>query len=806
LAYYFHTLGKLIKLHSIGTFMKPNLPMNQSVIALSVLSVLSVTSLPAMAQASKEQQAETETEKLETIQVTGRSVSYANSTISSEMKKQQTPMTSALSIIDNLPGVLVNEGDPFGSDEWSTSISMRGFQLDLASQQIGMTVDGISNGNSNYGGGTKASRYIDTENLRSVEVSQGTADISSRSNEALGGTLDFTTIRPGLDEKLTVSTTLGEYNARKFYTRYDTGEIAKDTFAWVSISTQQNDDYMGGSITNSRDHAEGKIISRVGEVDLTGYLSYDDAQEYTYQRIYGLGQYAQEPNWDGLTNNFSGVPYQDQAFRETWGTERENLFGYLQADFMVNDVEVSTNVYYHKNEGMGKWMPYYMADVTDDGTGNPHSELDSSTTASGGSSLGSIYFVNRDGQSLSPNEGCVSSIGYPYGGGGAEIDPGCYDQGAMPVSSNRHSNYNKERFGVNADFIWNTTIAGMANTVRGGFWYEDYQRDENRTWHKTIDAATSPRYESNPYWTQYSREFPVETLMYYVEDEIDAGFAKFRLGAKQFNVDVSKDDQFSPANDLNVSSDSDALISAGFVAPLPMRGLEIFGGYAENFAAIKDGVLERDDTDVSQIEPETADNIDLGLRYSTPGFNASITYYNIKFENRITFVSNESVNGIDFLEAAAGGYINDGGVESDGIEASLDYSLTDNLGIYVSYTKNDSTYTDEAFLGNTVLGSAQDMAVVSFDYTKGDFYAGFSSKYVGERFLDQANTQETDAYVVSDLYVGKTAYEFGGAIESMELSFTINNVFDKNYLGTIAPNAGWIGAPRTAALNVKFVM
>ena len=68
------------------------------------------------------------------------------------MKKQQTPMTSALSIIDNLPGVLVNEGSPFGSDEWSTSISIRGFTLDLESQQIGMTVDGISNGNSNYGG------------------------------------------------------------------------------------------------------------------------------------------------------------------------------------------------------------------------------------------------------------------------------------------------------------------------------------------------------------------------------------------------------------------------------------------------------------------------------------------------------------------------------------------------------------------------------------------------------------------------------------------------------------------------------
>jgi outer membrane receptor protein involved in Fe transport len=98
------------------------------------------------------------------------------------------------------------------------------------------------------------------------------------------------------------------------------------------------------------------------------------------------------------------------------------------------------------------------------------------------------------------------------------------------------------------------------------------------------------------------------------------------------------------------------------------------------------------------------------------------------------------------------------------------------------------------------------MAVISFDYTKGDFYAGFSTKYVGERFLDQANTQETDSYVVSDLYVGKTAYAIGGSIDSIELSFTVNNLFDENYLGSIAPNAGWIGAPRTAVFNVKVVM
>ena len=785
--------------------MNTYVPKKRSFITLSVLAAMSLTSMHALAQEADAKAAE-EDKDVESILVTGRNVSYANSATSTEMKKQQTPMTSALALIDNLPGVLVTEGDPFGSDEWSTTISIRGFQVNLDSQQIGMTVDGIANGNSNYGGGTKASRYIDTENLRGTVVSQGTADISSRSNEALGGTMDFTTIMPALDEQLTVSTTFAEYNGSKVYVRYDTGEIAPDTFAWLSLSTQQNDDYMDGSITNTRDHLEGKIISTVGEVDLTGYVSYDDAQEFTYQRVYGLAQYAQNPDWDGLTESWSGIPYQDQVYRGGWVTERENFFTYLKADFSVGSVDFSTNVYYHENEGTGKWNPYYIADVTDDGTGNANSELDSSTTAFGGASQGLIYFVNSAGEALSPVDGCVSSISSPYGGGGAEVDPNCYEQGAIAVSSNRHTHYNKKRIGINGDFVWNTTIADMDNVVRGGFWYEDYQRDEYRDWHKTIDASTSARYENTPYWVQYDREFPVETLMYYVENELDAGFAKLRLGAKQFNVDVSKEDQFTPENNLDISSDSDVLISAGFVAPLPVDGLELFGGYAENFAAVKDAVLERDDTDISTVEPETADNIDFGLRYSTPGFNASLTYYTIEFENRITFVSNEDVNGIDFLESAAGGYINDGGIESDGIEASIDYSITDSLGIYVSYTKNDSTYTDEGVSGNTVIGSPEDMAVVSFDYTKGDFYAGFSTKYVGERFLDQANTQETDSYIVSDLYLGKTAYDIGGGIDSVELSFTVNNVFDEDYLGSIAANAGWIGAPRIASFNVRVAM
>ncbi|WP_352311640.1 TonB-dependent receptor plug domain-containing protein, partial [Psychrobacter sp. W2-37-MNA-CIBAN-0211] len=81
--------------------------------------------------------------------------------------------SSVLSVIDNLPGISINEGDAFGGDDWSTTITMRGFSIDSNQQQLGMTVDGIPNGGSNYGGGAKANRYLDSENLVTVEVGQG---------------------------------------------------------------------------------------------------------------------------------------------------------------------------------------------------------------------------------------------------------------------------------------------------------------------------------------------------------------------------------------------------------------------------------------------------------------------------------------------------------------------------------------------------------------------------------------------------------------------------------------------------------
>ena len=753
--------------------------------------------------------AETETKEdtvIDEITVVGKSVSFANASMSQEMKLQQSSMTSALAVIDNLPGVLVNEGDTFGADDWSTTVSIRGFQLSLDEQQIGITIDGIANGNSNYGGGAKANRYIDTENLGTVEVSQGTSDIRSRSNEALGGTLNFTTIDPTEEAGLTTSFSLGQFQSQKAFVRLNTGEIAPGTRAWVSVSSAQSSDWVDQTAENTRDHLAAKIISEQGDVKYTGYFSYDDTHEDNYQRI-SLAQFAENPDWDRLTAEWTGTPYVDQAYRKGWSTLRENIFGYLQAEYSTDNLEASANVYFHKNEGRGDWVPPYLVNVTDDGAGNPESEVVGNTTVMGGAALGQLFFVNRDGVALAPDADCQSSITFPYGGAGAQYDPLCYGQGAVPVGSYRHTHYQKSRFGFNADFAYFSKLGDVDNTLRGGVWYEDYEREEYRDWHKIIDSSSNYKFDHVAYWRQYDRKFPVQTTMLYLENEVDFGMVSARVGAKQFMVELEAQDNFTNTASGVVDSDSDLLLTAGVVAQTGIDGLEVFAGYAENFAAVKDTVLERDTSVFDNIEPETAENIDVGIRFVSDRITAAATFYDITFENRLVFIAPDSPDAIDYLIGTNGSYVNVGGIESSGFEMNATVYINDNWAVYGSYTNNKSEYAEGSLdfpAGNTVYGSAEDMFVLSIDWAQDNYFAGLSNKMVGDRWMDAANTQRIEGYMVSDLYAGVSVEAPFSGLQNMQVRLTINNLTDESYLGGVAGQSAWISSPRTAVMNMSF--
>ena len=103
---------------------------------------------------------------LETVSVVAEEPRiFARNVVAEPMMMQQSNITAVTSVVDNLPGVSVQEGDAYGFDDWSSNVAMRGFQVTINEAQIGTTVDGFPNGTSDYWGGSKANRFIDPMNL-----------------------------------------------------------------------------------------------------------------------------------------------------------------------------------------------------------------------------------------------------------------------------------------------------------------------------------------------------------------------------------------------------------------------------------------------------------------------------------------------------------------------------------------------------------------------------------------------------------------------------------------------------------------
>lgn len=764
--------------------------------------------IPAIAQ-------ESEVQQIQEIVITGAARTYSALSTTQSMRDQQNPITSVLSTIDNLPGVNVTEGDTFGFDDWSTTVNLRGYQTSLGDQQVGTTIDGFPNGDSNYGGGAKANRYIDSMNSGGVEVNQGIASIDTRTTESLGGTLNFTTDNPVEEQRMRLQLSNGDFNSRRYYGRYDTGRILNETTrAWFSFNHNEATDWMEGSAQNERDHFAAKFITEFSDqYTLTGYYVWDDIHEDNYQRLYSADDFARDADWDRLIGEWTDTPYINQVYRRGWSTNRENNFGYLKldADF-TDELSAEIGVYRHEMDGRGDWIPPYIANVTDD-AGGPEYEIAGNLPVLGGSNSGRIYFVNAAGESLSPAAGCESSITFPYGGAGASYDPGCYPANAIPVQSFRHTHYARERDGMTLDFDWETEFGEFTNTLSGGYWFEDSERHEWRDWHKLSDARIGIEFDQIPYWMQYNRVYPRETTMWYLQDQIAIDDLTFTFGIREFDVDNARNDLFDASNAINFNSSSDTLLSGGATWTTPVDGMELFFGYSENIKPILDLVLERQITDV--IEPETAENLELGLRYVGARFTASAVLFDNTFENRLEFFdAAAATSGIpNYTIGNDGRYDNVGGVESSGFELAANFNINQNWSVYASYTDTDATYVGSGlgaeadaalgiFSGRKVVNTPESMWVLSLDWNRGPYLAGLSAKNVGDRYVNNSNSWLAESYTVTDLYFNVRGGEIADYLQGFDLGIVVNNLFDESYLGGISGGGAWIGAPRTAAFTV----
>jgi iron complex outermembrane receptor protein len=195
-----------------------------------------------------------------------------------------TPGTSPLKAVQKLPGVNFQSSDAFGAYEWSTRISLRGFNQN----QLGFTLDGVPLGDMSYGNfnGLHVSRAIISENVGTVTVAQGAGALGEASTSNLGGTLQFASRKPSDTFGLEASGTYGDEDTYHSYTRIESGDLSGNGLkGYLSYGFLQTDKWKG--FGQQRQHqANAKIMQDLGDRgSITGFFNFSDRREQDYQDL-----------------------------------------------------------------------------------------------------------------------------------------------------------------------------------------------------------------------------------------------------------------------------------------------------------------------------------------------------------------------------------------------------------------------------------------------------------------------------------------------------------------------------------------
>lgn len=198
----------------------------------------------------------------------------------------------------------------------------------------------------------------------------------------------------------------------------------------------------------------------------------------------------------------------------------------------------------------------------------------------------------------------------------------------------------------------------------------------------------------------------------------------------------------------------------------------------------------RENTPENRPKHEQLINLETGYRYKSRKFIANANFYYMMYNNQLVLTG--QINDV-------GGYTRTNVDESyrAGIELDAGYKLFRNVSIagnltlsqnkiaeFTEYVDNYDTYVqDEIVHTNTDLAfSPNVIGALAIDYqpVKG-LEIGFTSKYVGQQYLDNTSSEDRkiDAYNFSNLRLTYTLKDV--VFTEMTVGIQVNNVFDQLY-------------------------
>ncbi len=696
-----------------------------------------------------------------------------------------TPGTSPIKVLEKLPSVNYQSASPFGSNEWSTRISVRGF----TQNQLGFTLDGVPLGDMSYANfnGLHISRAISSDNIASTELSQGAGSLSTASSSNLGGTIAFFSKDPSYEMGATSSATYGSNDAWRVFTRFETGDMGGGVRAYVSGDYSDTPKWKGEGAQHAY-HINSKLVAPIGTrgefkafVNYS-YLADDDYADMTPDLLSRHGY-----NWDYLRYDFKtakaigdnllgsgtytddydgyGTLTADDAYYDGYGLRKDLLVGVSVGYDLTDKLHVNVSPYYHHNRGIGTWWTPYVA----------------SPSGANISVRGTEYWIDR--------EGVTANLSYDLFRG---------------------------------------------NKLEVGGWIENNDYKQARDYFGLDDSDTSsiaPReWPTDPFAYDYFYKFNINTYQYFIQDSWDVT-DNLKVSGGWKGLDVQIDSSYDPQRTSDSWATAGSLESKDLFLPQigvnyrPIDQVELFASYAENMRAFTTTPFITSPTQFETLKenglkPETSRTYEAGVRLHLPRFEGSLVGYHVRFKNRLFAVSPCSA-----IQSCSSVLNNVGSVTTNGLEVTGEYRLTHAISFYGSYAYTHAEYDDDVYNGaGELVAASAGKAVVDqprhlingeISYDDGTFLGNVHVNYQSKRYATYENDLSFAGRALVDVTLG---YRFHSddALDGTEIQLNVTNVTDKKYVATIGETGGYltsystgdyqyflVGAPRQWFVTLK---
>lgn len=737
---------------------------------LSLLISLCLAAPLAQAQNATQQDTPPTAKTLDSVSVTGKRLSEAVEAIGTDKITSTVAITrqallsapsgiSGLKMLESLPGFNVQANDALGMYEFGNSVSVRAFNF----QQIGFLLDGIPMGRSDQFGGSPIYRYVENENLQSVTASSGAGDVSQPSYASLGPIVSYDTMLPAKEFGGSLSQTFGSDNLRRSFARLDFGEHS-GLSGYLSGSRTKSDLWRGPGYLK-RDHVEGKLrYAFANGGDLTFNTVHNDYYDYDSPSI-------TKAQYNGTVADPFGRSGRDFAY-----------LGY------VPDLPETTPGVRYSNPLYDQYYKFAVNSRTDHLYGLTLNlplgdDLDVHSTA---------YYENKGGYGVSPESYATSLASH-------NAEAALYPELANPRGLQYgRSGISGIRKGITSSVDWRL---GDIQTLSAGFWYEDdeYHRTQRR--YNVADGNPDGavlydevvHYQRDYTSTRRTRQFFLRDTLSLLEDRL-----RLDVGFKATDIDYAIFGYRNVADYLNLRRPR--LTDNWTDHFLPQVGLvfnlngtdQLFASYSENMALPRgaDDIFSAASPAVQGPEAETSKNWELGYRTNRATLNASASLYYTSFDNRLQAYASV-VPGSTTTETF---YQNVGAVDAYGVELSSQWKpealggriyFNGNLSYNVSkFQDNFSTFT---ISDNDVPDSPRWIFQGGATWEASDWALfHLQARTISDRYSNLTNTESVGGYTVYSAYA-----DFGnewnwGPLQDMRLRLNVDNLFDRDYLGTIS--------------------